>query len=162
MAVISLAHELHYYETMSGSDAFTVIIRGVAFLDFELNKLLEMIVTQPAELKDLKLDYNKRCNLAFALGLNRDLKPALSTVGNLRNKLAHDPARNLTEEDAANLHNALTASDRAQIPELLAKRVVSPKVSRFEDLSTMDKYVLMLVMLRSAIVAAQRLAYDQK
>ncbi|WP_281034093.1 hypothetical protein [Mesorhizobium sp. M5C.F.Cr.IN.023.01.1.1] len=37
MAVIDLASEQRYYQTMSGNDAFTVVIRGVAYIDFELS-----------------------------------------------------------------------------------------------------------------------------
>lgn len=157
MAVIVLEEERQYFETMSGSDAFTVIIRGAAYLDHELRKLLEAALAQPAYLKDLRLDYSSRCSLAYALGLNTDLKPALSTVGKLRNDLAHKPQRNLTAGDAKDLYSKLPPDSRSMIPDLLKKRVISPKVSSFKELSPMDQYVLMLVMLRSAIVAARHL-----
>ncbi|RUV90258.1 hypothetical protein EOA60_09740 [Mesorhizobium sp. M1A.F.Ca.IN.020.06.1.1] len=62
MAVISRQAEMQYYETMSGNDAFTVIIRGVAYLDFELEKLLAVCVKVPAELKAMNLDFAKRCS----------------------------------------------------------------------------------------------------
>ena len=153
MAVISLASEVQYYETMSGNDAFTVIIRGVAYLDFELDKLLRLYVVEHAELKGLSLDYAKRCSLAFALGLDRELKPALTAVGNLRNKLAHDPERHLTAEDADNLYSLLSVRERQNIPAFL-DTAKSPKVS-FPELGAMDKYVLMLVLLRSILVAAR-------
>ncbi|MER8959319.1 hypothetical protein [Mesorhizobium sp. M0701] len=155
MAVINLAHEQQYYDTMSGNDAFTVIIRGVAYLDFELDKLLSLCVKEPGELKAMNLDFAKRCALAFALGLDKAIKPALSAVGNLRNKLAHDPERHLTSEDADNLYGLLSARERLNIPAFLGKMVRSPKVT-FVELNPMDKYVLMLVLLRAIVVAAQR------
>ncbi|RUV75374.1 MAG: hypothetical protein EOR30_21305 [Mesorhizobium sp.] len=155
MAVINLASEQRYYETMSGNDAFTVIIRGVAYLDFELDKLLALCMKEPGELKAMNLDFAKRCALAIALGLDREIKPALTAVGNLRNKLAHQPERHLTPEDAENLHSALSPRERQKIPAFLDKMARSPKV-KFHELSAMDKYVIMLVLLRSIVVAAQR------
>ncbi|ESW95640.1 hypothetical protein X769_28220 [Mesorhizobium sp. LSJC268A00] len=154
MAVINLASEQQYYATMSGDDAFTVIIRGVAYLDFELDKLLGLCVKVPSELKAMNLDFAKRCALAFALGLDGEIKPALSAVGNLRNKLAHQPERHLTPEDAKNLYSVLSPRERQNIPAFLDKMSRSPKVT-FRELSAMDKYVLMLVLLRSIVVAAQ-------
>jgi hypothetical protein len=101
------------------------------------------------------LDYSKRCALAFALGLNKEIKPALSAVGKLRNKLAHQPERHLTAEDAENLYSVLSSRERQSIPGFLDHMVRSPKVTSFTELSPMDKYVLILVVLRSIVVAAQ-------
>jgi hypothetical protein len=155
VAVINLAEERQYFETMSGQDAFTVIIRGTAYLDYELIKLLQVAVAEPTYLKDLGLDYSKRCALAFALGFDSSLKGAFAKVGNLRNGLAHKPTRELTAGDAKDLFNALPTDSKNQIPGLLKDRVISPKVTSFQQLDPMDQYVLMLVMLRSAIIAAR-------
>lgn len=157
MALIVLAEERQYFETMSGTDAFTVIIRGAAYLDYEIDKLVTAAVSDPKHLKDLRLDYSGRCSLAFALGFNPEFKPALATVGSLRNELAHNPTRELTAGDAKDLYNKLPADTRSQIPELLATRVKSPKVKSFHHLTPMDQYVLALVMLRSAIIAARHM-----
>ncbi|MER8793949.1 hypothetical protein NKH75_07040 [Mesorhizobium sp. M0984] len=154
MAVINYEHEMRYYDTMSGSDAFTVIIRGVAYLDYELEKLLGLCLKVPGELKAMNLDYAQRCALAFALGLDTDIKPALSAVGNLRNKLAHRPERHLTPEDAKNLYNVLSPREKQNLPAFL-DRTAKGSVP-FRELSAMDKYVVMLVVLRSIVVAAQR------
>lgn len=157
MAVISLADEYHYFEAMSGNDSFTVIIRGVAYLDYELQKLLAVSVNEPSYIDDMNLDYSGRCKLAFALGLDPKFKPALTAVGGLRNKLAHDPARSLTQADASDLFGKLPASAARQIPEILKTRVISPKVEKFGQLDTLDQYVLMLVMIRAAVIAARHL-----
>jgi hypothetical protein len=154
MAVINFEAEMRYYETMSGSDAFTVIIRGVAYLDYELEKLLGLCLKVPAELKAMNLDFAKRCALAFALGLDTEIKPALSAVGNLRNKLAHQPERHLTQEDAKNLYKALSPREKQNIPAFLAR--AAKRSAPFNELNAMDQYVIMLVMLRSIVVAAQR------
>lgn len=155
--MINLAEERRYFETMSGQDAFTVIIRGAAYLDYELIKLLQVAVPEPKYLKDLSLDYSKRCALAFALGLDSSLKGAFAKVGNLRNDLAHQPTRELTAGDAKDLFNELPPDSKNQIPGLLKDRVVSPKVTSFHQLVPMDQYVLILVMLRSALIAARHL-----
>ncbi|RWF78999.1 MAG: hypothetical protein EOS26_03260 [Mesorhizobium sp.] len=154
MAVISYEHEMQYYETMSGTDAFTVIIRGVAYLDYELQKLLRLCLKAPGELKAANLDYSQHCALAFALGLDAGIKPALKAVGGLRNKLAHLPQRNLTPEDAKNLYDVLSPGEKQNIPAFLAK--AARRSAPFKELNAMDQYVIMLVMLRSIIVAAQR------
>lgn len=155
MAVINLAEEQKYYNTMSGQDAFTVVIRGVAYLDHELGKLLASSVAEPKYVEKLNLDYEGRCLLAFALGLTINLKPALTTVGSLRNALAHQPQRELQLGDATDLFNKLPSDMRENIPKMLRDRVISPNVSSFNKLNPLDKYVLMLVMLRAAIIAAR-------
>ncbi|ESY02756.1 hypothetical protein [Mesorhizobium sp. LNJC405B00] len=155
MAIINLQAENAYYETMSGNDPFTVIIRGVAYLDFELEKLLSLCLKVPAELKAMNLDYSKRCALAFALGLDNRIKPALAAVGHLRNKLAHQPDRHLTDEDAKSLYKALSTEEKQNLPKFLDRIARTPKVE-FRKLSAMDQYVIMLVLLRSIVVAAQR------
>ena len=162
MAVIKLAEEQKYYDTMSGQDAFTVVIRGAAYLDHELGKLLASTAAEPRYLEKMNLDYEDRCLLAFALGLAVDLKPALTTVGSLRNALAHQPQRELQAGDATDLFNKLPSDMRESIPKMLRDRVISPKVTSFNNLNPLDKYVLMLVMLRAAITAARHQVEDAR
>jgi hypothetical protein len=150
--------ELSFFETMSGPDAFTVVVKGAGYIDRELTKFIEMSVLYPSVIKDLSLDYQGKCSLASALGLPIRMRAPLKAIGSVRNRLAHDPDASLTETDAKNLLNCLSPDDR-EVTEATLSRLQRKRGEVVVPLSRMgllDRYVLVMITLRSGIVAAQR------
>lgn len=146
-----------YYTAMAANDEFGVVIRSGAYIDHELIKLIEMTVPNPRALKNVPLDYAGRCALAVALGLDERFQAPLSALGKIRNKLAHRPEAALTSEDTNNLYKALSAEERKVMHERFAQITKDRgEKGRFNDLAPFDRFVLMSVILRSALVAARR------
>ncbi|MES0074418.1 hypothetical protein [Mesorhizobium sp. M0058] len=147
-----------YYAAMAAEDAFSVVIRAGAYIDHELIKLLEATVPAPNALKQVPLDYAARCALAVALGLDENFQPPLSALGKIRNKLAHNPEASLSDGDANNLYKALGDLERTMVHNNFAKTLAKrdQKLRRFNDEPALDRFVLIAVVLRSALVVARR------
>ncbi|TIL50466.1 hypothetical protein [Mesorhizobium sp.] len=146
-----------YYAAMAAEDAFGVVIRAGAYIDHELIKLLEATVPAPKALKQVPLDYAGRCALAVALGLDERFQSPLSALGKIRNRLAHRPEASLSEEDAKNLYKALAGPERTMVQDNFAKTLQNrgQKARRFGDEPALDRFVMIAIVLRSALVVAR-------
>lgn len=147
-----------YYRAMSAEDAFGVVIRAGAYVDHELIKLLEATVVHPKALKKIQLDYAGRCALAVALGLDPRFQSPLAALGKIRNRLAHNPEASLTAEDANNLYDALSSAERKMVQDNFAKTLKrrGQKIVKLADQTPLDRFVLIVIVLRSALVVARR------
>jgi hypothetical protein len=66
------------------------VIRAHIYIEHELQDFIFFAAPHPDHLKPFEgLEFSDKVQLALLLGLNPDLRSALNTVGNLRNKFAH-------------------------------------------------------------------------
>ncbi|RWE07664.1 MAG: hypothetical protein EOS23_26445 [Mesorhizobium sp.] len=146
-----------YFAAMAADDAFGVVIKAGAYIDHELIKLVEATVLAPKALKQVPLDYAGRCALAVALGLDDRFQAPLSALGKIRNRLAHRPESLLSDEDAKNLYKALAGLERTMVHENFAKTLAKrgQKERRFNDEPALDRFVMIAIVLRSALVVAR-------
>jgi hypothetical protein len=96
------------YAALEGEDDLGVVLRAHIHIEHELKEFALVSAPNPEELKFSHFDYDSVVALALALGLNPALKGALSAIGNLRNKFAHNLDRALSEQDGNNVYNALS------------------------------------------------------
>lgn len=157
--VKNLQHELAFFNAMSGTDPFTVVIRAAAFLDYELDRFIESRVAVPSAWTGVRIDFQNRCAIAEALGLPRYLRPPLRKIGKIRNDLAHQPTRNLTAADVAELRSSLNALAWTAVENslsTLAARRLEP-TANYDALETLDRFVIIVVTVRTIIFAQHRL-----
>ncbi|MET3518851.1 hypothetical protein [Mesorhizobium abyssinicae] len=158
MADTATDPEKSYYRAMAAEDAFGVVIRAGAYIDHELIKLLEATLAHPKALKKIQLDYDGRCALAVAVGLDPRFQAPLAALGSIRNRLAHNPEASLTVQDANNLYDALSSAERQMVQDNFAKTLKrrGQRIVRLADQKPLARFVLIAIVLRSALVAARR------
>jgi hypothetical protein len=88
---------------LRNDDDLGKVVRAHIHIEHELQDLIFFAAPKPNQLKSFdKMEFSGKVHLALVLGLNADLKPALTT-GTLRNKFAHRLDTRIGEEEAKNL-----------------------------------------------------------
>jgi len=108
-------------------DDLGAILRMHIFIEHELKEYIWTVAPRPEQMKFSTYDYAATLQLAFLLGLNAELKAALSTIGGLRNRFAHQQDAELTLQDATNLYHALSASCKTDLQQGYAALLKTPK-----------------------------------
>jgi hypothetical protein len=89
-------------------DELAAVVRTHTYIEHELISFIEARVALAHALKPLNLDYAGRVSLAIALGLPKELKPALTALGTLRNAFAHRLDASLTAERVDQIYAAFS------------------------------------------------------
>jgi hypothetical protein len=85
----------------------------------------------PEFIKISDYEYDGVVTLALVLGLDRTLKPALSAIGSLRNRFAHNLNMTLTVHDANNLYGTLSADLKSDAHEGYAQLLKRPQYAHW-------------------------------
>jgi hypothetical protein len=94
---------------LSTEDDLGKVVRAHIHIEHELQELIFLAAPRPDHIKRFEnMEFFEKVQLALVLGLNADLKPALSATGTLRNKFAHRLDMKIGEEEAKNLIATLT------------------------------------------------------
>ena len=77
-------------EVLRPEDDLGKVVSAHIHIEHELQELIFLAAPNPTQLKPFdRMEYSEKVQLALVLGLNAELKPALSATGNLRNKFSH-------------------------------------------------------------------------
>jgi hypothetical protein len=96
---------------LRNDDDLGKVVRAHIHIEHELQDLIFFAAPKPNQLKSFdKMEFSEKVHLALVLGLNADLKPALTATGTLRNKFAHRLDTRIGEEEAKNLIATLAPS----------------------------------------------------
>lgn len=150
---------------LSGADALGVVIRAHIHVEHEVIAFIEARLPVPSALSLKDLDYDRRVKLALALGFPDEFSKALSFLGTLRNKFAHDLDASIGEQEANNFAQAMgpakvTTADAYQATH--AKLGGPGKPTPFGKLPAMDRFILLGQTLWAGVaVAAHRASSDQ-
>jgi hypothetical protein len=114
--------ELHTVESV-----MLLIVRGHLYCESVLAELLRGNLKHPDELSIDRFEFQSKVNLCCAMGLiDLSLKPGLTQLGKLRNKYVHQLDYEATEEDQADLVNALKSTIGMPAQYYLRRRTEFP------------------------------------
>jgi hypothetical protein len=152
--------EAAFYQAMSNeADALGTVIRGFIYLENQIIRFIEESVRQRDGLEGFQLGYAGRIHLAIALGLHPRFKAPLKVLGKIRNKFAHELTAELSAADADSLFGALNEVDRQIVQEVFRRLSANPQFHQrppdFQKLDPLDRFRLILVSLRAAIISAR-------
>ncbi|MGH8751568.1 MAG: hypothetical protein ACREUV_07665, partial [Burkholderiales bacterium] len=136
-------------------DELGMVLRAHIHVEASLNELLDLVIPVPEYLPSLR--YRQRVELACAMGLKSQYRPPLIVLGEIRNAFAHKLDSQLSEERIAKLYQAFAAEDRELFQasyEGTKSRMLVEKGPAFLDLSPRDHFVIMALVLKSALVTA--------
>jgi len=146
-----------FFAALATEDDLGAIIRMHSFIEHELKEYILTASPRPEHIKFSSYDYTATLQLAFILGLNAELKAALSAIGGLRNRFAHQHDAELTIQDATNLYNALNASCKSDLQQGYAATLKTSKHRHLpkstKDLPPRIFVGLCAMTLRSAVMA---------
>jgi hypothetical protein len=105
---------------LTTDDDLGKVVRAHIYIEHELQDFIFFAAPSSAHLKRFDhMEFSEKVRLALVLGLNAELKPALTAVGNLRNKFSHRLDTKLGEDEAKNLVATLTRPAEQRFQALL-------------------------------------------
>ena len=139
-----------FHEALNNEDELGSIIRVHLHVEYQINEILSKLVQNTEHLKPLNLDYNGKVNLICALGVSSEYKTVLTTLGNMRNKFAHNPFYKITKVEVNNLYKTLPSSDK----DILQRNYEKIKKGKeYKKLGPKDKFVLIAIIIRHIVIA---------
>lgn len=104
---------VEFLKALAGEDELGVIVRAHIHIENQVERFLAAVLPAPHELGSL--NYATKVRIALACGLRPDLKPALKSLGALRNKFAHEPGKVLSAGDADAILASLGSREKAAL-----------------------------------------------
>jgi len=132
-----------------------MVLRAHIHVEASLNDLLDLVIPIPEHLPSLR--YRQRVELACAMGLKPQYRSALIALGEIRNAFAHKLDSQLSEDRITKLYQAFAPEDRELLQtsyEASKSRMLVEKGPSFSDLGPRDRFVIMALVLKSALVTA--------
>lgn len=144
-----------FHKNLQKEDDLGVVIRTHISIEQSLNKLLDLLCSEPTHLKPAKLEYNEKVCLALALGLTHEYGDALKGLGSLRNNFAHKSGMTLDNSNTTNFYNSFSPSAKNILQQTYSSTKKSVKNSSLpktlKKLPPRDKFIVMAVTLHSLI-----------
>lgn len=143
-----------------GNDDLGSIVRAVILIENRIEKLFSLHFQRPKNIKDMRLTYTQKVDLAVATGLILPQhKIPLKALGELRNKFAHDLSAKITAQEANNLKKSLHADDLDTIHQSYTRTLGDSKTApaSWAKLPPRDRVTLIVVTLDTLLRA-----YDEQ
>jgi hypothetical protein len=137
---MSLDSSLFSNQVWYGQSRVEVLLRGHLWIEHFLEKFLVLKFKRPEAVALDRLTWIHKLNLCNGLGVLRNWEmPAFSEINRLRNRIAHDLAGELSEEDVAKLlalspANVLAGIEAVREVEQSAGRLVADDDQSLADL----------------------------
>jgi len=148
-----------FHDALQQEDQMGLVIRTHLFIEYELNKLLDLITLGKKQLKAMDLDYFQRANLLCAIALDDDYLSPLVSLGKIRNDFAHKPNMKLTKSRERNLYESLSPKSKEIVQESLKRTNESlppNKRLHFKKLEPPGLFILIAVALRAVLIAGRK------
>lgn len=141
-----------FQEALFNEDELGSVIRVHLHVEYYINEILTKLVPYVDDLKPLNLDFNGKVNLICALGVKPEYKAVLSTLGNMRNKFAHNPFYKVTKSEVNNLYKALSPSDKEILQKAHKNNRKAHDIKPYNELEPRDKFILIAVLIRNIVI----------
>jgi hypothetical protein len=148
-----------FHDALQQEDQMGLVIRTHLFIEYELNKLLELIIPGKKQLKAMGLDYFQRANLLCAIAIDDIYLSPLLSLGKIRNEFAHKPNMKLTKGRERNLYESLSPKDKKIVQKVFKSSNESMPPNKrlnFKKLESPDLFILIAVALRAMLISGRR------
>jgi hypothetical protein len=139
-------------------DALGTVVRAQTHIECELRRFIESRAASPKYVKYDELDLGGMARLALILGLDDELKPALSALGALRNKFARSLDAKFGQQEANNFYNSLGPNLKSLMREIYSEFRMKENLPEFKRQAPLDRLIWFLVGIWSEIFADRKQA----
>jgi hypothetical protein len=116
-------------KVLTKEDDLGRVIRAHIYIEHELRDFIFFAAPNPEFVKRFDgVEFSEKVHLALLLGLNRDLRSALSAMGNLRNKFAHALDMKIKEEEVKSLIATLPPVHRDKLQFLWRRHLSEAEI----------------------------------
>jgi len=151
--------EDEFHDALQQEDQIGLVIRTHLFIEYELNKLLDLIIPGKKQLKAMDLDYFQRANLLCAIAIDDNYLSPLLSLGKMRNDFAHKPKMKLTKSRERNLYESLSPKTKEVVQETFKrtnKSIPPNKRLNFKKLESPGLFILIAIALRAVLIAGRK------
>ncbi len=144
-------------KALMGEDELGAVVRSHIIIENLILRLLALLIPYQEYLEKLRLGYRQKVDLVLAMGLKAQYGPPLKQFGKIRNDFAHKPDTTLTNKHVNDLYGAMNSDDRNLVLKSFenTKRNITGSTSKeFKKLDSIDRLILIVVTLRSVLLAA--------
>ncbi len=144
-------------EDLRGEDELGVVVRSHIHIENYINELISLLLPTPEFVDKMKLEYDQKVSLVIACGLKKELAPPLNCFGTVRNSFAHKLNTEISKSLVSNLYRSFCSDDKEVIQNTYKKLKESFKKEgypKFNELEPRDQYILIVLSLRGALLAA--------
>lgn len=143
--------ESSFKDALFQEDDLGAVIRVHLHIESFVNEIIQVLVPYPDELKPIRLDYFGKVNLLGALGVEPANLKVLLTLGNMRNKFAHNLNYQLDSSNVKGLYESLGSDlkEKLQMSHNNARNKEGFQgVEKFVKLSPKGQFVLISVLVK--------------
>ncbi|WP_104040651.1 hypothetical protein [Vibrio hyugaensis] len=140
-----------FQNALHHEDDLGAVIRVHLHLETYVNKIIDLLVYSPEDLKPIGLDYFGKVHLIIALGADPQSLKVLLALGRMRNKFAHDLNYKLDRSNVKNLYETLSSDLKEMLQSSHNKarnRSEFQSVDKFEKLSPKSQFILISVFVK--------------
>lgn len=151
------------YKHMSSEDDLGVALRAAIYIENQMDLLIQKVSWSERAVARLNLDYTSKIDLALILGLEERFRPPLSCIGSIRNRFAHQITTSINKSDADGLYECLSPEEKNIIQQTYDKtrsKTASKRPKKFSSLNPLDRFKIIAIALRGALVVARQQAPD--
>ena len=144
-----------FVRALQNDDELGMVVRSHIHVEGRLNEFLDLAVPEPKRLRELKLRYGQRVQLACALGLDRDLETPLNVLGNIRNAFSHKLDTHLTTEMVNELYVAMTRPHGGNIAQGFIETAKQLEIvgHGLRNITPRERFIFCTVYLERAVMA---------
>ncbi|MGQ8634410.1 hypothetical protein ACUTJJ_23335 [Agrobacterium sp. DKPNP3] len=147
-----------FFTLLAKADDFAIVIKSAIIIEAEIEELFAAALPNPRHLFGLRLTYEFKVTLAVAVGLDERFLPVLKALASIRNDFAHKLNVGFELDDRArNLYATFHKYDRKLVRENY-EALSEGRGTAFDDLTASDLFIMSVITLRAAIIAATRKA----
>ena len=146
-----------FVAALLGEDELGVVVRSHIFVEANINRYLELVVSAPEQLRGMGLRYRQRVQLACALGFDPDYQDALVALGEIRNAFSHKLDTQLTSTVVDGLFAKLPPQGKRAVElsyEGTKAQLKAEGKLTLHDLAPREKFILITLSLERLVMAA--------
>lgn len=150
-------HELvRFVFDLRKDDPLGMIVRAQARIEHALRQFVASNARSPQHVDRADLEFEEVLRLALILGLNSEIKPALSALAALQRKFVRDSDAEFSRPDADNFYNALGPELKGLLREVYEEFRMKENLPLFKRQLPSTRLVWYLIGIWSAILAYRK------
>lgn len=143
--LVRLVHDIR------NEDTFFTIMRAQMHIEQELRRFIVSRAHSPKHARFNELDLEAASRLAFTLGLNTEIKPALAMLVTLRRRFSSNLDMKFGDQEANNFYNALGPDLKGIIREIYDELRTKENLVEFKRQTPVNRLAYFLLGIWSAI-----------
>lgn len=148
------ALDQRFLAVLSGADPLGLAINGMLHIERRLVRFIENRVPAPTAIESTRFGFGQRVDLAIALGLPAEYRPALKQVSETRNQFAHRVDAAINKSDADKLLSLLPARVQKSVPGWYDKIKRPDQPPTLQGMRPEIRYAFLLLVIHATIEAA--------